>query len=361
MKRGRETFDALSSSNSTTHHPEDLLPQPNSLCARCETKKRMSKTSSFCSDECAFVYNRSCVFCRKVRVKKKYCSDLCRQSNVKRMGSGRELYPVCEKYLRGVCPFPRKRCWKRHPRIEPREGNIVVQYEKVHSSRVKRYIKSRYGEITTQHSEVVGLRDGLSRKRDCQSRFLFMSCEKQDEFLRDLQDDLVLCRVARRCYLVSKHFANLDSVCKFVREEGKIISRIQVFPNVLESRLAHEDFFHPKKGKYVLFVLRVRDTFHVGIESNDIPRPVLECNTPPEAVSRAYYKLREIFVRSNYVMQWARDVSSSNICALDVGASPGGWSYLLSTKCDMVYAVDRTCFVVVVVVVVSLLSFSLSL
>ena len=69
------------------------------------------------------------------------------------------------------------------------------------------------------------------------------------------------------------------------------------------------------------------------------PTPRSNTDTPREAVSRAYYKLREVATRTQ-VLKCANDVSESQICALDVGASPGGWSYFLSTKCKHVHAVD---------------------
>ena len=86
-------------------------------------------------------------------------------------------------------------------------------------------------------------------------------------------------------------------------------------------------------------MIKLGDTYHVGMESDDIPRIAADDRTPREAVSRAYYKLREVATRTN-VLKWANDVSESRICALDVGASPGGWSYFLSAKCKHVHAVD---------------------
>ena len=276
--------------------------------------------TDFCSDECANAYIRSCKYCRKVEVKKRYCSDTCRQANIKRMSLGKELFPVCEKYLCGLCPFPKRRCWKRHPRITERKGTIVMQYDKVFSSRLKRYLKVEYSGLILLHSEAVGYRYGVSKKSSVQSRFLFVSsASTSSTILKRLQEDTILSRVVSKCYVVSKHFLDLDSIKTFVRNEKKIISRIQTFPRDLSKILESEDYFnHQTQRGHVLFVCKIGDTYHVGLESKDMPRIAMDDRTPREAVSRAYYKLREIVTRTD-ILSWANDVSKSNICALDVG------------------------------------------
>ena len=143
---------------------------------------------------------------------------------MKRKSLGRELYPVCENFLRGVCPFPKLRCWGRHPRMTHRRGNIVIQYDKVYSSRVQRYLNNtRYSHLITQHSEVVGYRYGVSKKSKVLSRFLFVS--SSTSILQTLQEDTVLSRIIRRCYVVSKHFLDLDSIKRFVRVHNSLSNR----------------------------------------------------------------------------------------------------------------------------------------
>ncbi len=56
------------------------------------------------------------------------------------------------------------------------------------------------------------------------------------------------------------------------------------------------------------------------------------------AVSRAYWKMNEVFLRSNALQELQKN--KCNQFALDIGASPGGWSYCLSQFFDTVVAVD---------------------
>jgi len=60
-------------------------------------------------------------------------------------------------------------------------------------------------------------------------------------------------------------------------------------------------------------------------------------SAPP---SRSYYKLREAFARSRLMMDRSDDAYAQAV-AVDIGASPGGWTQVLLEKgCRRVYAVD---------------------
>lgn len=56
-------------------------------------------------------------------------------------------------------------------------------------------------------------------------------------------------------------------------------------------------------------------------------------------VNRAYYKLAEIAVHSKLVRESLANNPTSSV-ALDIGASPGGWTAYLAERCNQVIAVD---------------------
>lgn len=336
---------------------DDDLPQIHALCANCESKGRMSRTSYFCSDECAKTYVRSCKFCRS-KPAKKFCSETCRQLHLIRVGTDPNLRPVCSKFLQKKCPFPKKKCWSRHPTIVRRSGNVVLQFEKTFTSRLTRYLQSaRYRKELRIESEAIGFQEGLITKSQASSRFLFLSVEDVRSTLERLRDDIVLSRVIQKCFVVSTDgtFGDIQSVRTFATDSRRTIVNVRSFPKALENELSDIVSSPSKEGSspcdddHTLFVVRIHDTFHVGVDLvSNVPCIRISSEKDPAAVSRAFFKLREVLSRSS-VIQWTSQVASSgesevkyhDVCAMDVGASPGGWSYLLASRgCKCVHAVD---------------------
>ena len=83
------------------------------------------------------------------------------------------------------------------------------------------------------------------------------------------------------------------------------------------------------------FRSQMRDTSAEAQGSVEEPPMGQSLQVPPDAsgelVCRAFYKLREVAARMKVIFQGN---------ALDVGASPGGWTAFLATTCSSVVAVD---------------------
>jgi len=114
---------------------------------------------------------------------------------------------------------------------------------------------------------------------------------------------------------------------------GKI--RAQVFPKTMTEkvvRLVDQAICDPREFSHVFYVVFLDGNFFASlIQQSEISRK----REPTKSICRAEAKLAEILVRRNWDL---RGVS----LAVDVGASPGGWSnHLAKIGVSKIIAVDR--------------------
>ncbi|CAM9718085.1 unnamed protein product [Discosporangium mesarthrocarpum] len=122
--------------------------------------------------------------------------------------------------------------------------------------------------------------------------------------------------------------------------------RVQCLPKVMEERLVEEDSAswghfqgmerERQAGRFshVMSLVYVRGTTLFGLsEASAHVGMLIEGNQDQSAVSRAYYKLKEVTLRAGltYGDGWT---------AIDVGSAPGGWSSFLASRCGRVLSVD---------------------
>ena len=118
--------------------------------------------------------------------------------------------------------------------------------------------------------------------------------------------------------------------------------RLHTFPRSLEGLLAPRIVaggaaqLRPQSDSAVLCVVFLHGSYAAAIASAATLAGDLALSARPaggEAVSRAYYKLHEVAARCDLKL-------SAESTAIDVGASPGGWSAFLAARCAGVVAVD---------------------
>lgn len=131
--------------------------------------------------------------------------------------------------------------------------------------------------------------------------------------------------------------------------------RLAIFPRastqaVLDQVLVHFDKLSPTTYTHILSILRYTDPstkshcYKIGFApaASGLDHAAAFAAIEDENhISRAYYKIQEACERCG-VSEWPKDW-----CALDIGASPGGWSLYLSEVVRKVYAVDPADLVVV--------------
>ena len=118
--------------------------------------------------------------------------------------------------------------------------------------------------------------------------------------------------------------------------------RLHTFPRSLEQLLAPRIAaggaaqLRPQSDSAVLCVVFLHGAYASIIASATTLAGDLALAARPaggEAVSRAYYKLHEVAARCDLAL-------GADSRAIDVGASPGGWSAFLAARCGGVVAVD---------------------
>jgi len=147
----------------------------------------------------------------------------------------------------------------------------------------------------------------------------------------------MLYRYVHRYYTITKKVPTLD-VSSF--DIADLTLRVQIFPKgrsdqILDTLEENGVKLHPKEFSHYLSIICVDDGYYMGLA----PKEVFFCvenaihSVKKHRLSRAYYKLKETIERVHLELkpEWV---------AIDVGASPGGWSEYLSGKVSFVVAVD---------------------
>ena len=345
-----------------------VATRPRGRCVRCREKPRLEKMK-FCSDECAKVYIHSCAFCRIANVegKGRFCTKRCREKHLERAATPRYLRGTCPDFLNDDCPW-NDRCWLNHPTLNRIPGDIVLQHSQSHTTRLRRYLlRQEFRSFDLRETRTIRAKRGRSKTADMESlMFLFVNREsclddeahsrKCQSLMRRLMEDPILRNTLRRCYAFREQKEAFLSESELLRRarallNGRSVFDVFAYPKELETRLSNElrcSESTRDDAQVAIFALRDENTYYLGVETfrrDDVDRDVaylrrVSSPRPPMAVSRAYYKLRQVIIGTPF-LEWAK--ASAGTCAvraMDVGAAPGGWSYQLAGSCGVVYAVD---------------------
>ena len=114
--------------------------------------------------------------------------------------------------------------------------------------------------------------------------------------------------------------------------------RLQTWPKKYEVELGdlipEEVPLDPRSFSHMLFVVEAAGAFHVSIKSKDAFQGHIAVKHKEEsALCRAMYKVKEACVKGGVRLK-------PEFGALDLGASPGGWTRYLSGQVGKVVAVD---------------------
>ena len=275
------------------------------------------------------------------------------------------------------------------------DANVLVQCCSSHAARLSEYLQVLLGLKT------IAMVAPLSGRGGREERGLLLNAPEPAALFAKLREDPSIARVVRRWYLLgSRHATVADAVGSLVarlraeRDRGhppafvpsqqlrrvsidqqlqqaaaagrpfpatdaaintacagagagavaaeRVPVRLHCFPRSLEkpitAALEQGGYARPSpQGEAVLCVAYVQGAFSAGLSSATAlgvsGDNALAARPQHAAVSRAFYKLQEVGARCDLRLSRAAD-------AIDVGASPGGWSVFLAERCRSVVAVD---------------------
>ena len=240
-------------------------------------------------------------------------------------------------------------------------GNVLIQVAGSHAERLKAYLLALHGVRTVAISAV---------PNTPQERGVLAECADPAALFAALRDDPNVPRVVRRWYLLEGFHATLadavralevqlcelppdtaeggpealrclpDALRRCLPEalrgnDGRVPVRVATFPRVLGEKVI--PMLHaggtatpqPHGYRAVACVVYVQGRYAAGLAAPSAFHGDLSTahrNTAGEAVSRAYYKLREVRARCACVPADLSTVAA----AIDVGAAPGGWTACLA-------------------------------
>ncbi|KAJ1496456.1 hypothetical protein T484DRAFT_1923527, partial [Baffinella frigidus] len=265
----------------------------------------------------------------------------------------KEERPPCPNFEQcGACKFAAD-CWYPHrPRTSAagelgERVNLGLQVHKTHLSRFEDFLASQPGITVCGKAQLpVGVKsDHLT---------ILLRADDPSAFAEVLREERFRTALAR-IYPLSNRHADLDTavqgaIAEIEPVEGKTF-RIQAFPKALERQLGdgpasvsvtHKLALTAKGHTHLLSVVCSDEVYYVGVALREEAPAVDWDQRDSQAICKAYFKMQEALVTSSLSSDIATDRDAGRAwVALDVGASPGGWSQcLMQHGCERVVAID---------------------
>lgn len=271
----------------------------------------------------------------------------------------RDERPPCPLYQAGKCPFTDSGCW--YPHVEtptPIDANVAVQVAPTHADRLAAWCEA--------HGMAVA---ATCRARGTNKKYPRVVCGRvanPGAFGEAVASDPALgIGAVSRVYRLGgddnapRWVATLreavdDIVAGAKRQLEGVLSgsaapklRLQAYPKSVERKLtasladgldAVGVALSPTAADLLAHCVVVQGCYYtyVQLASEGVSAKFGEAGFREGVVSRAYYKLREAVTRGGVEVP-----TRAGWAALDVGASPGGWSqYCAELGAARVYAVD---------------------
>ena len=283
----------------------------------------------------------------------------------------KEERPPCAKFAdHGRCRFKEEDCFfpHRYDVVEYPGINTVLQVSAPHRARFSAYVREHF-QISTLHETRA---HALTRNGDGA-----LLLRAPDGMVATLAADPIVSLALRRAYVVDWCGRSWDTAVSEARRavEGFAAAcshiaprvRVQGYPPSLEDTLIDElsatagtamsstDVMPlhvaPGRADALVSLVFVDGIYYVGVCPATDPRVAIgvmstkqqvaaDCGAVP--LCRAYFKLWEAACRTGVipVLHNAEVVATTVRTALDVGASPGGWSQYLAAVGFKVVAVD---------------------
>ncbi|KAL3920958.1 MAG: hypothetical protein SGPRY_005067 [Prymnesium sp.] len=226
-------------------------------------------------------------------------------------------------------------------------ATAMVQCASSHARRLEQYLSGTLETRTIAIVPPVPGASGRDVKRD--ERCLLLSTPDPSALCDAISADPHVSRVVQRWYVLQGKASTLDAAVDGLRNllalrgatpATPLSARIHAYPRALEAklvgRLRQGGEVEPRQRCELLVCLVYAFGFiSYGIaEGARFQGEVCTAGADDGAVSRAFYKLREVASRCELPLD-------DRAHAIDVGSSPGGWSFFLAQSgCEHVSSVD---------------------
>ncbi|KAL1508759.1 hypothetical protein AB1Y20_004854 [Prymnesium parvum] len=227
-------------------------------------------------------------------------------------------------------------------------GTAMVQCAASHAVRLQEYLASVLSTATIAIVPPVPGADGKQVKRD--ERCLLLAAAHPAALCKAITADPHASRVVQRWYILSQQARTLDEAMRGLHQlllargataSAPLSVRAHAYPRALESKLVQQLRAAGvaelrQRCETLVSLVYSFGSFSYGVGEGacfqgDVCTAAL---AEDGAVSRAFYKLREVAARCALPLADRRH-------AIDVGSSPGGWTYFLAQSgCARVSSVD---------------------
>ena len=271
------------------------------------------------------------------------------------------------------------RCFFRHDAPPRREADLVFSVHKTHKERLESYVAETLKLGLSVQESIAGTKGKCGSLPDQIFVYALLDVatgkathqvQRSLEVLQQMRRDPVLARVVQRIFIAdfwAIRFREavagvVDKLQKAIVSNGLEVLQIRVIahPRSMERTvikaiqsgcIGSQVLFNPLKPEFLVYVFTGQDgTYSSAVVQLDADVDAkMVCNGLTQlreassergvsskdqsaAPSKASQKLEEVILRMGITL-------SPSAVALDVGASPGGWSKVLSPLCKRVIAV----------------------
>ncbi|ETO29733.1 hypothetical protein RFI_07384, partial [Reticulomyxa filosa] len=199
------------------------------------------------------------------------------------------------------------------------------------------------------------------------AEFICIRCVDAKACATEIWHDPILCKYLHQTYFVDHIACKLENMlnhpciteCAKTDKILRIVSSPKKLITTIGQSLSEDIQLHPSKFTHVLFVVKAYGRYYFAVRDksdyfNTVATEVKSrlSQEQKESCSRAFYKLKEVFLRKKLDIfdryLFHMDVTnadtppkSPSFTALDIGASPGGWTkFLLSVGASHVVSID---------------------
>jgi len=222
---------------------------------------------------------------------------------------------------------------------------IIMQINRTQKSRFNEYLSQEFSQTHFAKNDAQFAVIETSKYPE----YIFLQSSNPHNLCLALWNDKVLNKYMHQTYLIKWVTTDLN----FIAHHNSLLGEHKIFKlfgdkrviNVLGPMIPLQIELSPseKKCTHILNVIKAYDKYYVGIFDKQHCFGSIATNIKlhygefaDSSVSRAYFKLREIFLRE---AAYFKDRRIS--VALDIGAAPGGWTkYLVDNGAKHVMSVD---------------------